>query len=55
MGERERYPAGVPCWVETLQPDPRAALGFYGPLLGWADSEAPSWPTRRERSSRSVS
>jgi predicted enzyme related to lactoylglutathione lyase len=35
MSERERYPAGVPCWVETLQPDPRAALDFYGPLFGW--------------------
>jgi predicted enzyme related to lactoylglutathione lyase len=35
MSERERYPAGVPCWVETLQPDPQAALDFYGPLFGW--------------------
>jgi uncharacterized protein len=35
MGEREAYPANVPCWVETLQPDPRAALDFYGPLFGW--------------------
>jgi predicted enzyme related to lactoylglutathione lyase len=35
MSERERYPAGVPCWVETLQPDLRAALDFYGPLFGW--------------------
>jgi predicted enzyme related to lactoylglutathione lyase len=35
MSEREEYPAGVPCWVETLQPDPRAALDFYGPLLEW--------------------
>jgi len=35
MSERERYPAGVPCWVETLQPDPQAAMGFYGPLFGW--------------------
>jgi predicted enzyme related to lactoylglutathione lyase len=35
MSEREEYPAGVPCWVETLQPDPRAALDFYGPLLRW--------------------
>ena len=25
MSERDRYPAGVPCWVETLQPDPHAA------------------------------
>jgi predicted enzyme related to lactoylglutathione lyase len=35
MSERERYPAGVPCWVETLQPDPQAAMDFYGPLFGW--------------------
>lgn len=35
MGERSGYPAGVPCWVETLQPDPRAARDFYGPLFGW--------------------
>src|SRR5574341_1942764 len=35
MSERERYPAGVPCWVETLQPDLRAALRFYGSLFGW--------------------
>jgi predicted enzyme related to lactoylglutathione lyase len=35
VSERDDYPAGVPCWVETLQPDPRAALGFYAALLGW--------------------
>jgi predicted enzyme related to lactoylglutathione lyase len=29
------YPPGVPCWVETLQPDPRAALAFYRALFGW--------------------
>lgn len=29
------YPSGVPCWVETLQPDPRAALAFYGALFAW--------------------
>jgi uncharacterized protein len=40
MSERERYPAGVPCWVETLQPDPQAARAFYGPLFGW-DFSAP--------------
>ena len=39
MSEREEYPPGVPCWVETLQPDPEAALGFYGPLFGWEFSE----------------
>jgi predicted enzyme related to lactoylglutathione lyase len=32
---RESYPAGVPCWVETLQPDVLAALDFYGALFGW--------------------
>jgi uncharacterized protein len=35
MSERVEYPAGVPCWVDTLQPDPAAALDFYGPLFGW--------------------
>lgn len=30
-----QYPAGVPCWVETFQSDPRAGLEFYGPLFGW--------------------
>jgi predicted enzyme related to lactoylglutathione lyase len=35
MSERVDYPAGVPCWVETLQPDPRAALEFYGAVFGW--------------------
>jgi predicted enzyme related to lactoylglutathione lyase len=35
MSQREEYSAGVPCWVETLQPEPRAALDYYGALLGW--------------------
>jgi len=35
MSVRDRYPAGVPCWVETLQANPRAALDFYVPLFGW--------------------
>lgn len=35
MSERGRYPAGVPCWVGTAQPDPKAALDFYGSILGW--------------------
>jgi predicted enzyme related to lactoylglutathione lyase len=34
-----RYPPGTPCWVDTLQREPRAALDFYGPLFGWAFSE----------------
>ncbi len=35
MSERSDYPAGVPCWVDTLQPDPEAAMHFYGELFGW--------------------
>jgi uncharacterized protein len=35
MSERLSYPAGVPCWVETLQPQPRAACDFYAGLFGW--------------------
>jgi uncharacterized protein len=35
MLERDGYPAGVPCWVDTTQPDPQAASEFYGPLFGW--------------------
>ena len=35
MLERDGYPPGVPCWVDTGQPDPEAAVGFYGDLFGW--------------------
>ena len=35
MSERDQYPTGVPCWIDSAQPDPSSALGFYGPLLGW--------------------
>lgn len=35
MSERDTYPAGVPCWVETLQRDRRAAHAFYSSLFGW--------------------
>jgi predicted enzyme related to lactoylglutathione lyase len=44
MSEREEYPAGVPCWVDTVQPDPRAALDFYGPLFGWEFAEPGPMP-----------
>jgi predicted enzyme related to lactoylglutathione lyase len=33
--ERDGYPPGVPCWVDTGQPDPEAAVSFYGGLFGW--------------------
>jgi predicted enzyme related to lactoylglutathione lyase len=35
MIERDGYMAGVPCWVDTTQPDPQAAADFYGQLFGW--------------------
>ncbi|HKB49805.1 MAG TPA: VOC family protein [Solirubrobacterales bacterium] len=35
MPERNGYPPGVPCWVDTSQPDPEAAVAFYGGLFGW--------------------
>jgi hypothetical protein len=35
MSERHSYPAGVPCWVDNLVPDPTAATEFYGELFGW--------------------
>ena len=35
MPERDGYIPGVPCWVDTNQPDPSAAVDFYGGLFGW--------------------
>jgi uncharacterized protein len=35
MPERDGYIAGVPCWVDTSQPDPEAAVDFYNGLFGW--------------------
>jgi predicted enzyme related to lactoylglutathione lyase len=35
MPERDGYIPGVPCWVDTSQPDPEAAVDFYGGLFGW--------------------
>ena len=32
---REGFPPGVPCWIDTAQPDPVAAASFYGALFGW--------------------
>jgi uncharacterized protein len=36
MLERDEYPAGVPCWVDTAQPDAEAASVFYADLFGWS-------------------
>src|SRR3712207_3065337 len=35
MRPQDRYIPGVPCWVDTTQPDPQAAVTFYGELFGW--------------------
>jgi uncharacterized protein len=35
MPERDGYIPGVPCWVDTSQPDPEAAVDFYRGLFGW--------------------
>jgi predicted enzyme related to lactoylglutathione lyase len=31
----DRYIPGVPCWIDTMHPDPAAAADFYGQLFGW--------------------
>jgi len=48
MLEREGYLPGVPCWVDTSQPDPDAAVDFYGGLFGWEfeDAMPPDSPGR---------
>jgi predicted enzyme related to lactoylglutathione lyase len=35
MPERDGYIPGVPCWTDTSQPDPEAAVEFYSGLFGW--------------------
>ncbi len=35
-----RYPAGVPCWVDTERADPATAGRFYGELFGWRFDDA---------------
>ncbi|MGH2983300.1 MAG: VOC family protein [Solirubrobacterales bacterium] len=35
MSERNGFENGVPCWVDTWQPDADAAVTFYSRLFGW--------------------
>ena len=46
MPERHEYLPGVPCWIDTRQPDPDAAASFYSGLFGWdvADVMPPDSP-----------
>ena len=48
MPERDGYIPGVPCWVDTTQPDPQAAASFYEALFGWEieDMMPPEAPGR---------
>src|ERR1700754_3271758 len=40
MSGQDRYIPGVPCWVDTTQPDPEAAAAFYAGLFGGEAQEA---------------
>ena len=40
MSHPDRYIPGVPCWVDTTQPDPGAAVSFYAALFGWEFEDA---------------
>jgi predicted enzyme related to lactoylglutathione lyase len=46
MSDRDRFISGVPCWVDTTQPDPKAAVDFYDRLFGWVleDTMPPDAP-----------
>lgn len=46
MSERDGFEPGVPCWVDTWQPDADAAVGFYTRLFGWEaeDTMPPGTP-----------
>jgi uncharacterized protein len=48
MSDPDRYIPGVPCWIDTTQPDPEAAVAFYGGLFGWEleDAMPPEAPGR---------
>jgi uncharacterized protein len=37
---KRTYPSGVPCWVDTQQPDLDQATTFYGELFGWSFADA---------------
>jgi uncharacterized protein len=61
MPERDGYIPGVPCWVDASEPDPEAAIAFYGGLFGWqcedvmpARSESRYFIARRETRTSSI-
>ncbi len=44
MTTRDTHSVGAPCRVDTFQPDPRAAMDFYGPLFGWSFDDPTPMP-----------
>ena len=44
MSRRDVYPAGVPCFVDTLTADVEAAKAFYGGIFGWEFAGPGSMP-----------
>jgi predicted enzyme related to lactoylglutathione lyase len=42
MSERDGFGPGVPCWVDTWQPDAGAAVAFYTRLFGWDAEDTPA-------------
>ena len=42
MSERDGFAPGVPCWVDTWQPDAAAAVAFYTALFGWEAEDSPT-------------
>ncbi len=43
MSERNGFQPGVPCWIDTWQPDADSAVAFYTRLFGWeAEDTMPS-------------
>jgi uncharacterized protein len=46
--ERDGYQHGVPCWVDSWQPDLEGAVAYYTGLFGW-DAEETSPPGAERR------
>jgi predicted enzyme related to lactoylglutathione lyase len=40
MSKRDGFQPGVPAWVDTWQPDARAATAFYSRIFGWETVDA---------------
>src|SRR5919198_1409016 len=59
MPERDGYIPGVPCWVDTSQPDPEAAVDFMdaGRMAVFADPEGAAffvWQARENKGAQIV-